>query len=184
MPTTILRLIDARGDRDALIGALDAIFYETAPLAPAQEPARAEFHDLWLGQYLRHEPELCWVALDSGGNVTGYLVGCWDNPVGSPRFSRLDYFDTFAEAVARYPAHLHINLTVAARGKGLGAQLVARFAAATEHQGLPGLHVVTGAGMRNLRFYERIGFRRIASTRRGGGEVVFLGHDLTASQRA
>jgi GNAT superfamily N-acetyltransferase len=164
LPRTLLR---ARAD-------VDAIFYETAPRAPADSAARAAFYDVWLGQYLRHEPELAHVAL-SDGHIVGYLVGCHTNPAVSPRFASLAYFQTFAAACARYPAHLHINLTEAARGSGTGARLIAACVADAAAAGLPGVHVVTSSSARNVGFYTRNGFAEVAATERGGGRVVFLG---------
>jgi GNAT superfamily N-acetyltransferase len=162
-------------DAERIRAGIDAVFFETAPLAPAAGLERAAFHDLWLGQYLRHEPQLCRVARDRDGRVAGYLVGCLIDPSTSPRFNSLTYFKTFADACGRYPAHLHVNLTQAARGHGLGARLIDAFADDVRAAGLHGLHVVTGAAQRNARFYERNGFTPIASTMRPGGEVVFLG---------
>jgi GNAT superfamily N-acetyltransferase len=172
--TTIVRWVThPRADR--LRAGIDRVFFETAPAAPSAEPARTAFHDLWLGQYLRHEPHLCHVALDTDGAVLGYLVGCLIDPAASERFAMLSYFQAFAAACRRFPAHLHLNLTAAARGQGLGPRLIDAFAADVGAAGLPGLHVVTGAAMRNVGFYERNGFLSIASTPRGAGEVVFLG---------
>ena len=111
----------------------------------------------------------------SSEHVVGYLVGCHVNPATSERFAKLGYFQTFADACARYPAHLHLNLTAAARGAGIGARLIDAFAADTRSAGLPGLHVVTSASARNVAFYRRIGFTEIARTERNDAAIVFLG---------
>lgn len=177
-------MIDVFGVREAPLDAetlragIDAIFWETTVRLPATDDQRRVFHDLWLGQYLRHEPHLAFVALDRAGPVLGYLVGCFDNPARSPRFSSLSYFQAFAEACDRYPAHLHINLTAAARGRGLGGRLIDRFAAVSTAAGIAGMHVVTGGAARNVSFYRRQGFARIAAIERQGGETVFLGRNL------
>lgn len=170
----ILRLTELRRPAAEVRTAIDAIFYETAPLAPADEPQRKAFYDLWLGQYLHHEPHLAHVALVDDA-IAGYLVGCHVNPATSERFARLGYFQTFAAACAHYPAHLHINLTETARGTGIGARLIDAFADDTRAAGLPGLHVVTSADARNIGFYARCGFSEIAATERNGGRIVFLG---------
>ena len=65
-----------------------------------------------------------------------------------------------------------------ARGHGVGARLVEHFAAHAAACGSAGLHVVTGAGMRNVGFYERLGFREVARAPRNGGMVVMLARGL------
>jgi GNAT superfamily N-acetyltransferase len=178
-PVHRVRLTDLdTAARVTTIAAIDAIFFETAPAAPSEPLARAAFHDLWLGQYLRHEPHLCWLARDADGAVLGYLVGSFVDPATSPRFASLSYVRAFAPYTATHPAHLHINLTAAARGQGVGQRLVEAFVMDCVAAGLPGLHVVTGAAMRNVRFYERCGYRPIATVARGQGHVVCLGRTL------
>ena len=173
----ILRLTELRRQPAKTRAEFDAIFFETAPLAPLDEARRAEFYDLWLGQYLRHEPHLAYVALFDEA-IVGYLVGCHVDPSTSERFAKLGYFQTFAAACKRFPAHLHINLTAAARGSGIGARLIDAFAADTRAAGLPGLHVVTSAVARNVGFYQRNGFTEITATERNGARIVFLGRTI------
>ena len=170
----IVRLNEFSRSADVARAAIDAIFFETAPLAPADEQRRSAFHDLWLGQYLRHEPHLTWLAC-AGTDIVGYLVGCHVNPATSERFVSLSYFQTFADACARFPAHLHLNLTERARGSGIGGRLIDAFAADTRAAGLAGLHVVTSATARNVGFYRRNSFVEIAATERNGAKILFLG---------
>jgi ribosomal protein S18 acetylase RimI-like enzyme len=62
-------------------------------------------------------------------------------------------------AAAGYPGHLHVNLLVEARGRGVGRRLVEGFLAEARRHGLPGVHAVvyeSNAGGR--RFFERLGF--------------------------
>ena len=63
----------------------------------------------------------------------------------------------------RFPAHLHINLAAAFRSQGIGAQLIEAFAGHAKRAGAPGMHAVTGKGMRNVRFYIRCGFTERAT---------------------
>lgn len=173
-PIDIVRLTTAPLPAADVRAEMDAIFYETAPRAPVEATARAAFHDLWLGQYLRHEPHLAHVAcLD--GRVIGYLVACHVNPATSARFPDLSYFQDFAEACARFPAHVHINLTAAARGHGTGARLIEASVEDASDAGLAGVHVVTSANARNVSFYQRCSFAEIAATSRRGERIVFLG---------
>ncbi len=180
-PTNDSITISRFGDVDPALAvpAIDAIFWETTSKPPLVEAERLAFRDLWLGQYLRHEPERVYLALDRRTmRVAGYLVGCWENPAQSPRFASLAYFQTFAAACSRYPAHLHTNLTEAYRGQGIGGRLIETFGAATSAAGLPGMHVVTGGTARNASFYTHLGFNQIMATTRNNREIVFLGRSF------
>lgn len=62
-------------------------------------------------------------------------------------------------SLAEYPAHLHVNLDPALRGKQVGRRLAERFLAQLATWRVPGVH----AGVREdnagaLRFFERLGF--------------------------
>ena len=174
----IVRWID-EPDWDALIPAIDAIFFEasgTKAFADAQ--IRAAFRERWLGLYLAAWPEFVFLARDRAGTLAGYLIGSVVNPAPDVRFDDIGYFKTFADACAAYPAHLHINLAPACRGQGLGARLIGAFARDARRAGAPGLHIVTGKGARNSGFYRQQGFSVIAETRWNGNTVIFMGRRL------
>ena len=138
---------------------------------------RSAFHWLWLGRYLAEEPTEAYVALRDA-RVCGYLVGSLADPAQREEFKDLSYFQDFAAQTARFPAHLHINVDEGARGVGVGARLVEEFIDHADGAGVPGLHVVTGAGMRNVGFYQRLGFAEVARAPRNGSAVVMLGKKL------
>ena len=95
------------------------------------------------------------------------------------RFADIGYFRTdFARLTRLFPAHLHINLDQRFRGQGIGARLIEAFAAIARRAGAPGVHAVTGRGMRNVGFYQRCGFFERGSALWNGGEIVFLGRSL------
>jgi len=74
--------------------------------------------------------------------------------------SRLDFADE------RWPAHLHIDLLDAVRGRGAGPALVARWLDTLRELGVRGCHLQTMAeNARAIEFFERHGFTR-------HGEVV------------
>jgi ribosomal protein S18 acetylase RimI-like enzyme len=65
----------------------------------------------------------------------------------------------------RYPAHLHLGLDPAQRGKGLGGRLVETFLAQLRAAGVPGVHaVVLAENGRGRRFFARLGFRPLAES--------------------
>lgn len=171
---------------------LDAIFFEASSVKEfASEVARSAFRERWLGRYLAAPDAIVFVARaveDFPGNegtasprvnrIVGYVVGMLADPARDPRFDDIAYFRELAPATARYPAHLHINCDPQWRGHGVGAALIAAFCKAASARGATGVHVVTGAGMRNVGFYLRNGFREVAQAHPNGKPVVMLGREL------
>ena len=153
-----------------LLEQLDAIFFEASGTKTfADEEARAAFRERWFARYLDQYPQWAYVAISGDGRVAGYLVGALDEGSG---------FENFAAAAADFPAHLHVNLAAQFRNRGIGAVLIEAFAADARRAGAKGMHVVTSADARNVRFYERVGFRERARTSVNGSDLVFLGRCL------
>jgi ribosomal protein S18 acetylase RimI-like enzyme len=145
------------------------------------------FAEIWTGWYTDHEPESAFVA-DDGGDVLGYLVGCADTArAPSPRdaivrqlvrrqllfrpgtagFFWRSLLDTWRDGDVpsgelrdrRWPAHLHINLLPAARGKGAGRGLVEAWLARLRALGSPGCHLGTLAeNTSGIAFFRSVGF--------------------------
>jgi GNAT superfamily N-acetyltransferase len=181
MPLPEVRIVRLAGPDcpPHLLAQIDAIFWETTRRVPPPGAEREAFRERWLGRYLQGGSDVVLAALAREHDVAGYLVGALDNPALQPRFADIAYFRTaFADLCRHFPAHLHVNLTAAYRSMGIGARLIEAFAAAASRAGAPGMHVVTGRGMRNVRFYLRCGFVERGSVLRDGGEGVFLGRTL------
>jgi GNAT superfamily N-acetyltransferase len=171
--------LDAATRHPQLAAQVEAIFWQTAARTFAPGPERDAFRERWLGRYMQGGSDVVLLALIGEDKVAGYLVGALENPGGQPRFADIGYFrDDFADLLMRFPAHLHINLAADFRSRGIGAQLIETFAAHAKRAGAPGMHVVTGKGMRNVRFYARCGFIERATARSNGREIVFLGKEL------
>jgi ribosomal protein S18 acetylase RimI-like enzyme len=165
----IRRLRDVRQSA-SLMAALDAIFFESSNTKTfASHEARAAFRERWFGRYLEQYPSWCFVAQATDGTVAGYLVGSLDEPTT---------FDDFGSAAQAFPAHLHVNLAPQFRSRGIGADLIEAFVRDARAAGVKGVHVVTSADARNVRFYERVGFKPRATTTTNGGELVFLGRAI------
>ncbi len=65
--------------------------------------------------------------------------------------------------VARYPAHLHIDLLARARGHGHGRAMMERQLAALRSAGVPGVHLgVADTNANAIAFYRHLGFDEIA----------------------
>jgi GNAT superfamily N-acetyltransferase len=143
------------------------------------DAARAEFQERWLGRYLLHDRAHAFVARAEGGAIAGYLIGCLDDPAETDRFDDIGYFSDFADLTALYPAHLHINLDAAWQSQGIGAMLIETFAAHARARRARGLHIVTGAGMRNVGFYARCGFEPLRELSLDGARLLFMGRKLS-----
>lgn len=165
-----------------MIAELDDIFFESSATRdfPSEE-AKSAFRERWLGSYLTHDKDCSFLALTDTGSVVGYLVGSLTDPALDQRYAALGYFTTFAPWTARYPAHLHINVASQYRSCGLGARLIGAFAAHAASFGAPGMHVVTGKGMRNVQFYVKNGFDCVAEAEWNGRTVVMLARKLAPS---
>jgi GNAT superfamily N-acetyltransferase len=162
-----------------LLAQIDAVFLETSPRPPPKGPERDVFRERWLGRYLHGGTDVLLIALAGGDTVAGYLVGALEDPAAQERFADIGYFGTdFADLTRRFPAHLHLNLAASFRNQGIGAKLIEAFADAARRGGASGMHVVTGRGMRNVRFYERCGFAEYGSALWNDRAVVFLGRPL------
>lgn len=171
--------IDPPRRKDVEAG-LDRIFYVSSGVQVfASDEERARFRERWLGRYLRHDPRWAYVALDREGCAAGYVIGAIDDPASAARFADIPYFQPWAHLTASYPSHLHINVAPECRSSGLGSRLIEAFAAGARAAGAPGVHVVTGEGMRNVGFYLRNGFEHLATLEQAGKHpVVFLGRRL------
>lgn len=176
--TRIVKWIE-QPDHDAARAAVERIFFAASGTqAFSDATARLVFRDRWLDRYFDHDPGLVFLALDTEATVIGYLVGSLDDPARAPRFADIGYFAAFAGLTARYPAQLHVNLDASVRGGGIGTGLVEAFVTEVTQAGLPGVHVVTGRGVRNVRFYERSNFLERGSLETNGKAIVFLGRDV------
>ena len=157
--------------------SIDAIFYgASSNQSFASDAQRQAFRHRWLGRFLADDLDHAFVAVH-GKEVIGYLVGALDDPARSGRFADIGYFRDFAHLTPTYPAHFHINLAPAARSQGIGARLIEAFATHARAASCPGMHVVTGAQSRNVRFYTACGFTevgRLETTK----PIVFLGRQL------
>jgi ribosomal protein S18 acetylase RimI-like enzyme len=90
-------------------------------------------------------------AINSGG---AFLAFAGEVAVGSARY-RLFPDHAYAERIAVLPAH---------RGRGIAVALMAAFEEAVQTLGVPEARVGVRASLpSNLRFYENLGYRALAS---------------------
>jgi GNAT superfamily N-acetyltransferase len=164
-----------------LLAQTEAIFFEASGRTFEPGGERDAFRERWFGRYLSGGSDALFLALAPGGRVAGYLVGAVEEPGPQPRFADISYFRTdFAELCRRFPAHLHINLAPEFRSRGIGPRLIDAFGAHAASHGAPGMHAVTGKGLRNVGFYARCGLTERGGALWNGREIVFLARELTA----
>lgn len=144
--------------------------------------------DVWARPYLALEPDLCFVV-DLGRGAQGYLVATADtaafveayrqswlpgfterwsgdrDPVDAEHVAAgLDPDRMLVPELARYPAHLHIDLVPDAQRQGWGRALIETLVAELGRRGVPGVHVgVDPANVEALAFYHRLGFTPLPS---------------------
>ena len=69
------------------------------------------------------------------------------------------------EVVARFPAHLHIDLLPALQGRGVGREMMARLLDELQARAVPGVHLgVDARNQRAVGFYEHLGFSHLDDT--------------------
>lgn len=158
---------------------IDAIFFAASTTQTFEsDAARQSFRERWLGRYLVREPQWAYVAVVPAGEIIGYLVASVDDPGSTARFSDIAYFQSFKDLTARFPAHLHVNLAPGFRSSGIGSDLIERFAQDAKAAAIPGVHVVTSVGARNVGFYLRNGFQPLNMLGEGAKKIVFLARAL------
>jgi GNAT superfamily N-acetyltransferase len=175
--------LDGLNGAARLLPEIEAIFFESsATQSFSSAAAREAFRERWLGRYLRMFPHEAFVALAANGSVLGYLIGCLDTAAAGDVFADVGYGRAMpaakAESVARYPAHLHINLRADARGLGVGGRLMESFFAHCRAHGVGGVHVVTGAKSLAVGFYRKCGFSPLPAPPWPTSGSLALGREL------
>ena len=158
----------------------DILLVSANPRRVAAEASQAAFLARWLDPYVAAYPEQLLVALDEGeaGRVLGILTGCLDSAAAAVFQDLHPYYRLFADLYAVYPAHFHINCRPDHRGRGIGSRLVRHFVSLCREAGLPGVHLVTAPGVRNVGFYRRNGFTEAVERAEDGRGYLFLGQRL------
>ncbi len=152
-------------DGARLLAQAREIFFETSLTKSFKSAAsRLAFLRRWFGNYADAYPGAFLFALNDDGGVAGYIAGCPDSfsPASKTIIGDIGYFTpSFCDALKNYPSHFHINVRPGLQGKGIGHALTARFGEICASAGSPGIHVVTSATSRAVKFYEACGFKRV-----------------------
>ena len=161
---------------------IEDIFFTASPRQDfPNSAARCKFFEDWTGYYREKASDRIFLSFQ-GGEMTGYLMGCFDSLSAADFFQALPVYRVFEDLFDAYPAHFHINCREDHQSKGQGSALVAAFLAACRKAdasgAIPGVHVVSAPGAPNLGFYRRLGFEEIARRPHDGRERLFMGMAL------
>lgn len=146
--------------------------------------------EVYLGAYLRFEPDLAFVLEGGDGAPLGYVLGARDTQAFEEKLddqwwpSLRDQYprNTFAEnsfdehlvkmihaptptdpaVVVQFPAHLHVDILPDGQGGGNGRRLLETLFAALRDLGVTGIHLGVSPDNTNaIGFYEYLGFRHV-----------------------
>ena len=146
--------------------------------------------EVYLGAYLRFEPDLAFVLDGGDGAPLGYVLGARDTrtfeetleerwwpslreeypphtfPEGSLDEHLVELIHahnrTDPEVVAQLPAHLHVDILPDGQGGGNGRRLLDTLFAALRGRGVRGIHLgVSPENTNAIGFYEHLGFRHV-----------------------
>lgn len=165
---------------------------------------------IFVGPYLKFEPELGLILEDSAG-ICGYALGALDSraffaryeaewrpdlcarfaaPMGAPaqwtRVQQMHHLyhhpDYFCpEPYAEFPSHLHIDLLPRAQGRGFGRRMLERVMGELRCRGAPGAHLgVSTLNTPALGFYRRLGFEELIRTGSAHDGCVYLARKFSA----
>ncbi len=158
---------------------VEEIFFRSAArLDFASEQDKRDFLARWTGFYLESEPEGIFLAMAADRRVAGYLTGCADSRGASRLYRDIPYYSLFEDCFEAFPAHFHVNCHPDFRNQGVGTRLVEAYLAHCARAGLPGVHVVTAPGARNVTFYHRCGLDFALRRSWQGRQLLFLGAKL------
>jgi GNAT superfamily N-acetyltransferase len=163
--------------------AIREIFFNSSVRKNFQDEFERESYFLrWTQYYISEWPQFVYTAHDGPeGEVIGYLMGCPESANAMGYFStRVPFYALFADLFTEYPAHLHINLSEGARGRGVGSQLIDAYI--QDLKSSQGVHIVTAPSARNVSFYRHNQFSHEIIRKHGDTELLFMGRALKQAE--
>jgi GNAT superfamily N-acetyltransferase len=142
---------------ESFLPQVSEIFFEASTKKDFKDQIEKDaFFWKYVGFYLVNFPEYAWIAVNDG-KVLGYVLGM-PRTQDPDLYAIQPHLKAFEEHFKLYPAHLHVNCHIDARGKGVGRKLVLRLLTQLKAQGISGLHIMTGLTSDNKIFYQKLGF--------------------------
>lgn len=165
---------------------LEKICLETSTDILATKKDREIFTFKWVINYLQNYPRYCFVSVE-GDDILGYIVSTPDTEKQEERYKeqsnrKIKYSrEVLGHILLDYPAHLHINLTSKARGKGVGSMLIKYMENNLISNGVTGVHLGVMSDKESaIGFYKKNGFKVLKKQILDSdmGSVLFMGKIL------
>ena len=166
---------------------------ESAGKTDASEYIRSFLLNTYCNYYVENEPHNCFVAVDESDNAVGYILCAEDFDTFSKifltkyarRYLKFKGIYRLASKISileqkkykdNYPAHLHIDILPEYQSNGYGAQMMKTMLDNLKQKKVKGIMLMTNTDTHGaIRFYERLGFKRLFKA--WGG--VVMAKDLT-----
>ena len=161
---------------------VEKLCLENAGCSEAKEETKKLVLLMYCAYYIEHEKENCFVAVDGGGQVVGYIL-CSENYNAYEKafmefyipqaatISARRYVDAkfnmlkFAMYRKEYPAHFYVNVSLENQNMGVGELLVSTLKAHLRKKYVRGLMLVCDAENEPLiRFFKKTGFKPLITT--------------------
>lgn len=175
MSALIIPFLEIQSDENKM-REIGEIFFESSTKKDFKDENERElFYEKYLGYYLKHFPELAFIAFDQ--KVLGYIVAAPDSL--DPGLAHLQpHLSVFKDYFNNYPAHLHINCHHESRGRGVGGLLIGELEKKLKSLNIKGLHIMTGTDSLNRKFYQKSGFDFEATESFRDSSILFMGKTL------
>ena len=172
-------LTDAEDAQTRLAAMKEIFFLSVSPsISLTNEEKSEEFWQRWTSYYIENCAHELFFAYD-GAKTLGYLSGCNNSQAALWSLGeRIKSYELFEDLFAKYPAHFHINVHPSARGCGVGEYLVTGYIESLKKIGVPGVHIVTAPGERNVDFYLRNRFHAVEERTFNNKQLLFMGRSL------
>lgn len=164
---------------DQEIKKVEEIFFETSAIKEfTSDQAKSNFKYKYLEYYQTHHPEN-FISILHDNILLGYICGVDNSQEAIELYKLLPHYATFEEYFDQYPAHLHINLSLASTGLGIGSKLITFFEKYLASKSIKGVHLITSPSSRNVHFYQKNQYNFAVEKCFEDAALLFLGKSLT-----
>ena len=158
---------------------VDEIFFDTSSIKIFEDDeAKKKFHQKYLGIY-QQKYEQHFICALQDDEVIGYICGALDSINEKELYVCLTHFNVFEDFYIKYPAHLHINMSRDASGKGAGSKLIEKYEEHLIEHKVSGVHLITSPSARNVHFYQKNNYSFTCERNFKGHPLLFMGKNLT-----
>ena len=165
--------------QETALSQIESIFFSSSARQEfANDLERSQFRYKYLDWYRIHHPELLYLAVTADAEINGYICGTPNTRQSPELFELHPWLEELTAQCESFPAHLHINLTEATRGMGVGSQLIEVFENRLKSLKVAGVHLVTSPSARNVGFYKKNGYNFESVFHWKNVDLLFLGKQL------